>query len=286
MRRIAPWPAAAALVVGACALAGCSGSGSATPTIPTIAPARIFQLTNFTPATAPQPGKPTTVSFTIQQPSGRPLTKFRRGPGPHTGVHLIIVRSDLSTIIHRHPPIGADGRISEQVTFPKPGRYRVVVDADPARGPLPNFQLFHPLTVAGHAKTVKLPPFQAVQVVDGYRFVMHGQPKLKAIQAAFLVITVTDPNGKPAHFEPWFGALAHAIFFRQGSLDYFHTHVCGASAVGCASILGAARVTGSSVRPGKLRVGVLVPLPGTWKLFLQCRVQGNVLTVPYTLKVT
>ena len=32
--------------------------------------------------------------------------------------------------------------------------------------------------------------------------------------------------GRPARFTPWFGALAHAIFFRAGSLDYFHTHVC------------------------------------------------------------
>ena len=41
-----------------------------------------------------------------------------------------------------------------------------------------------------------------------------------------LKITVTDPQGKPAEFTPYYGALAHAIFFREGSLDYFHTHVC------------------------------------------------------------
>ena len=36
---------------------------------------------------------------------GTTLTKFRRGPGPHTGVHLIYVRDDLSTIVHHHPPV-------------------------------------------------------------------------------------------------------------------------------------------------------------------------------------
>ena len=41
----------------------------------------------------------------------QPLTKFRTGAGPHTGVHLIMVRSDLGTIIHLHPPVGAGGRI-------------------------------------------------------------------------------------------------------------------------------------------------------------------------------
>jgi hypothetical protein len=86
-------------------------------------------------------------------------------------------------------------------------------------------------------------------------------------------------------FTPWYGALAHAIFFRQGSLDYFHTHVCAAGASGCTSVLGGTRVTGSSTTPGKLTVGVLVPAPGTWRLFLQSRADGHILTAPFTLSV-
>jgi hypothetical protein len=30
---------------------------------------------------------------------------------------------------------------------------------------------------------------------------------------------------------------------------------------------------------------VLVPVSGTWRLFLQCRVDGDVLTAPFTLHV-
>jgi hypothetical protein len=97
---------------------------------------------------------------------------------------------------------------------------------------------------------------------------------------------VTDPHGRPGTFTPWYGALAHAIFFRAGSLDYFHTHVCAPGASGCTSFLGATKVAGSSSTPGKLRVGVLVPVAGTWRLFLQCRVNGHVLTAPFTLEVT
>jgi hypothetical protein len=96
---------------------------------------------------------------------------------------------------------------------------------------------------------------------------------------------VTGPNGAPAKFTPWYGALAHAIFFRKGSLTYFHTHVCAPGAVNCASLFGGAKVTGTSATPGKLSVGVLVPIAGTWRLFLQCRVAGRVLTAPFTLQV-
>jgi hypothetical protein len=31
---------------------------------------------------------------------------------------------------------------------------------------------------------------------------------------------------------------------------------------------------------------VLVPLAGVWRLFLQCRVDGQVITAPFTLVVT
>jgi hypothetical protein len=271
------------LVAASVLLAGC-GSSSSGPTTPTIVAARTFQLGGFQPAAKIQPGKPTRVSFTIQQPNGQPLTSFKRGPGPHTGVHLIIVSDDLSSIVHKHPPIGADGKLEQTVVLPRPGKYRVVVDAYPKGQP--NFQLFDHIVVAGHATPKPLPPFQRTQVVDGYTFTLHGNPHLRAIQPGFLDITVADPQGKPVAFTPWFGALAHAIFFRQGSLDYFHTHVCAPGAVGCTSIFGSSKVTGRSTTPGKLKVGVLVPVPGTWRLFLQMRDKGRVLTAPYTLEVT
>jgi len=268
------------------AAAGCGGGSSSSPTI-AVQAARTYRLSSFTPSRPVQPGKPTTVSFTILQPNGRALTAYKHGPGPHTGVHLIIVRRDLGVIIHTHPPVGPGGRLAQTITFPSPGAYRVVIDAYPqTSGPQPNFQLFSTIRVAGEYTPQPLPPFRASETVDGYRLTLRGTPHLKAIVPALLDFTVTGPDAKPAAFTPWFGALAHAIFFRRGSLDYFHTHVCAPGATGCTSVLGAATVTGTSATPGRLRVGVLVPVSGAWRLFLQCRLNGKVLTVPFTLRVT
>jgi hypothetical protein len=88
-------------------------------------------------------------------------------------------------------------------------------------------------------------------------------------------------------FVPWFGALAHAIFFRQGSLDYFHTHICAPNAVNCGALAGvrSSAVTGRSTAPGQLSIGALVPTPGTWELFLQMKLQGRIVTAPFTLHV-
>jgi hypothetical protein len=201
-------------------------------------------------------------------------------------VHLIIVRTDLSSIIHRHPPVGTDGRIEQEITLPEPGRYRVVVDAYPKlSGPLRNFQLFRWIVARGAPAAKPLPPFRPAVDVSGYRFVLRNRPQLHAVQPAFLTLAVTRPDGRPAVFTPWYGALAHAIFFRAGTLDYFHTHVCSAGMTGCTSALAGARISGSLSRPGVLRVGVLLPVPGRWRLFLQCKVDGRVLSAPFTLTV-
>jgi hypothetical protein len=270
------------LVLVTALIAGCGSSGAQQITI---GAARQYSLAQVSPQRF-APGRAEDLSFEIEQPSGEPLTRFRTGPGPHTGVHIIIVRSDLGTIIHKHPPIGSDGRINETVTLPTPGRYRLVVDTYPAQsGPFRNFQLFRWLRVSGKPVSQPLPPFRPTVTTDGYRFTLQHLPKLQAIRPAFLNLTITRPDGRPAVLTPWFGALAHAIFFRAGSLDYFHTHVCSPGMSGCTSVLGPTRVTGTVTRPGHLRVGVLLPVGGTWRLFLQCKVDGRVLTAPFTLSV-
>jgi hypothetical protein len=266
--------------VTAVAVSGCSSSSR--PDVPTIAPARTYALTGFAPVRVARPGN-VRLAFTIRQPSGAPLTAFRRGPGPHTGVHLIVVRRDLGVIVHKHPPIGRDGRIEETVDLSTPGPYHVLVDAYPAK--TRNFQLHRDLRVTGVYKPQPLPPFRPVVTRDGYRVTLAGPRRLHAIDPAFLIATITDPKGRPAQFTPWFGALAHAIFFRAGSLDYFHTHVCGQNTPGCTSIFGGARVVGRPTAPGRIRVGVLLPVAGNWRLFLQFKTGGRIITAPFTLKV-
>jgi hypothetical protein len=272
-------------------LAGC-GSGSANNSV-TITPVKDIHLADFKPARPVQAGTPTTVSFRIIQASGQTMTRFRTGSGPHTGVHLIIVRDDLGVIIHRHPPIGPGGLFTQPVTFPAPGPYRVVLDVYPAlTGGSPgfaqtNFQLFGTIRVAGVYKPEALPKPARAVTVDGYhlKIVKIVPSPLRAIESALVYMTVTDPNGKPVTFTPWYGALAHAIFFHHGRFEYFHTHVCSPGAGGCASVLAGSRVTGSSATPGHITVGVLLPDSGTWRLFLQFQAGGRILTAPFTLPV-
>ena len=268
-------------------LTACGGAGNGL-TVPTVAPAKVYTLGGFTPSKSVTPGHPVTVSFTVVLPSGKPLTHYKTGSGPHTGVHLIIVRDDLAYIIHQHPPVGPNGLLRQTVTFPAPGPYKVLVDVYPnIPGGQANFQLFRTINVTGNYKPRPLPAYQSNLTVDGYHFDMQSHPTLHAIQAQFLNVEVRGPHGEKPTFVPWFGALAHAIFFRQGSLDYFHTHICAPNAPNCGVLPGVAssRISGTSSAPGKLTIGVLLPAPGTWRLFLQMKLGGRIVTAPYTLEV-
>jgi hypothetical protein len=277
-----------AVTLAALVLSGCGSSSGSSITAPKVAPAQTTHLDGFQPAGTISPGKPTTLSFDIKLPDGRTLTQYKTGSGPHTGVHLIVVRDDLAYIVHQHPPIPPSGVLHQTVTFPAPGPYHVLVDVYPAvPGMAPNFQLYRNVDVAGSYHLKSLPPFRSDQVVGGIHFDMQPHAPLHAIQAAFLHLNVTDAHGKPVHFVPWFGALAHAIFFQKGTLNYFHTHVCAPDAPNCGSLSGlpTSRISGTSTAPGKLTLGVLLPVPGTWRLFVQMKAKGRVITAPFTLDV-
>lgn len=268
-------------------LAGC-GSGGKGLQGPDIGKAKSFAIAGFEPGAAIKPGVPTTIRFHIEQPTGGALTKFKTGSGPHTGVHLILVRKDLSQIIHRHPPIAADGTVSQSVTFPDAGPWHVLVDVYPDLGAntLPNFQLSRDITVAGAYTPKPLPAESPVKVVGGDYFEMKYPRRLKSLQPQFFDVKVADASGAPAKFTTWYGATAHAIFFKQGSLDYFHTHVCRPEDKVCSKAVSGTSVAGKASKPGQLTVGALLPSAGTWKLFLQAKLNGKVVTAPYTLKVS
>src|SRR5438045_1162384 len=88
-------------------------------------------------------------------------------------------RAHRAHLVHRHPPIPANGHLSDTVVFPAGGPYRVVVDVYPQQTtPQPNFQLFSSLHVGGAYTPQPLPPFSPTQTVDGYTFTLHGTPNL------------------------------------------------------------------------------------------------------------
>ena len=212
-----------------------------------------------------------TISFVIRQPDGQPLTKFKRGAGPHTGVHLIFVRRRPRDD-HPQAPAGRGRRDDPRDAHvpglrPLPARRRRLpgerrssrTSSSSARSASPARRSPQPLP----------PPAQVVES-GGYRFAIQGKPKLKAIQA-------TAAHHR-RHRRAGQAGRVHAVLRRARPRDLLPQ--------GLARLLphprlrarrerlherrSAARRSSAPRRsPGRLTVGVLVPAPGTWRLFLQ-----------------
>ena len=221
----------------------------------------------------------------IEQPNGEPLTAFKRGAGPHTGVHLIFVRDDLARSSTATRRSARTATITELVMFPAPGPYRVVVDAYPDRPARSRTSSSSRRTSAARYLPQPLPPFARRQKVGRLPLRAPGKPRPPGDPGRVPDDHGDRPGGQPARFTPWYGALAHAIFFRRVARLLPHARV-RARREGCTSIARRPAGDGHVDDAGEARGRRARAGRRAWRLFLQCRVNGHVLTAPFTLKVT
>ena len=237
---------------------------------------------------APVPGRQADEGL-VRDPAARrqAADAFRRGAGPHTGVHLIIVRDDLATIIHRHPPIARrrDGHATGHVpeAGPVPRRRRRLPERDGAAAELPAVR--HARASPARTSRSRCRRSRATQSVDGYRFTLHGRPNLHAIQAGVPRLHRHRPAREA-------GAI-HAVVRRARARDLLPRRARSTTSTrtsarparrAARASLGGTQVTGSSTTPGKLNVGVLVPCAGHVAPLPAVRASdGRVLTAPFTL---
>ena len=204
---------------------------------------------------------------------GRPLTTYKTGPVPHTGVHLIVVRDDLAYIIHDHPPIPPAVSCARRSRSRRPGpTTSSSTSIRTSRAASRTSSCFATSTSPAPTTRSRCPAFHSAdQIVAGYHFDMQAVRSLHAIQAAFLHIDVTDPHGRPVHFIPGSGHWPTPSSSRREPLTT-STPMCARLTLPTAEASsGPTRITGSAPAPGKLTLGVLLPVPGTWRLFVQMR---------------
>jgi hypothetical protein len=194
-----------------------------------------------------QPSKSAT-GLHINGPDGQRVTDFVESHGAK--LHVVLIRFDLSAFEHLHPEIGADG--SFVVPRDKPGKWHIVVDAQPAGAAAP-IVLATNVDDEVPIKEVALPkPKDTVTVGD------------LIVSRQGLNFTVASKNGSPAQgLEPYLGQPAHLIAIRKGDLAYTHLHPATSATANTFAFDGT--------------------LPaGTYRLFLQFGEHGKVVTVPFT----
>jgi hypothetical protein len=206
-------------------------------------------------------------AFRITGPDGSAVTDYTEAH--EKDLHLIVVRRDLSQFQHVHPVLSGDGVWSVDLDLTRAGSYRAYADVVPDDLGS-NVVLGTDLDVAGEYRPVALPAAATSTTVDGFDVRMSGHPE--AGVETDLTFTVSRDGEPVDDLQPYLGAYGHLVTLRAGDLAYLHTHPGEDAEPGVAGGPDVAFMT-------------TFPSPGTYRLFLDFQVDGEVRTAELTVDV-
>lgn len=177
--------------------------------------------------------------------------------------HLILVRRDLTRFQHLHPDLDEDGTWSTEFSLPDPGAYRAFVDVLVDGRPT---TLGVDLLASGPAEYETRPESTREATADGYDVAMSPED-VPPGENVTLEFEIRDDSGV-APLEPYLGALGHLVALRDGDLAYLHVHPEETDPEG-----------------GNVQFAVRFPTAGRYRLFLQAKPRGELITAPFDVRI-
>lgn len=197
-------------------------------------------------------------AFTIAGPDGHAVRDYDELHDRE--LHLVVASRDLTEFTHVHPERDAHGRWHVDLPALPAGSYRAFADFQPAGAE--QYTLGVDVVVPGAAgEPATLRP-QAVDTVDGFEVTLDGDTT--AGEASEVTVTVRR-DGEVVTTDPYLGAAGHLVALRDGDLAYLHVHPLD---------------DGPS---GPVRFAVEVPSDGTYALFFDFLVDGDVRTARFVV---
>ena len=199
--------------------------------------------------------------FWIRDHGGNVVTGFEHMHD--AGLHLIVVRRDLTLFQHLHPELQADGRWSVDLVFEQSGFFRAFADFT-ANGTA--LTLGVDLVADGELRTLAPSEPNTVSRVDAYEVAI--QPNALRVGHPTLLSFAVRRDGRPIDdLEPYLGAMGHLVALRRGDLAYLHVHPMADN------------------DPGVIAFHAEFPTAGQYRLFLQFAHAGSVHTAEFETRV-
>jgi hypothetical protein len=196
-------------------------------------------------------------AFTITGPGGDPVTSFQELHDRE--LHLIIASRDLQRYTHVHPARDRAGRWTVDLpTFPG-GAYRAFADFRPTGAERSTLGV--DLVAPGQTSPAEPLRPSSTDSVDGFEVSLAGTPSGDRSE---MTVTVRR-GGAVVSTEPYLGAAGHLVALRDGDLAYLHVHPLGTEPA------------------GPVRFAVEVPSAGTYALFFDFKVDGEVHTAHFVV---
>lgn len=209
------------------------------------------------------PGTPTDWTFEIISDDGQVVRNFDDAHGQRS--HLIVVRRDLTRFQHLHPELDSDGTWHvEGFTLPDPGVYRAFVDIVVEGQPTTlGFDLFTSKTGGVAARLTS----SRQATADGYDIKLVTS-EASARERTQLVFEVQRDGEPVSELGEYLGAHGHLVALREGDLAYLHVHP-----------------EETAADSGRVEFGAQFPTPGRYRLFLQAKPDGHLITTQFDVRI-
>lgn len=266
-------------------------------------PAAAYRL-EVTEASPVAVNAPSRLLLSVVAADGGRATRFDRHHGEP--MHLIATSFDLEDFQHLHPTLLADGSFTVEL---RPGRaspYALFAEVSPSDGAGAAQVLRHTLWPAGARGGVAR--LDDADAFDGRRALRHTTDDTSLVLAPLdapleagvpvaLSIEVEDVSEASVQLEEWLGMPAHAIAISPTFRHFLHFHGAFAPA-GTAREPGehdhhahgaahghAAHVQHTVRSSNRVEVHATFPEAGLYKLWVQVKRAGRILTAPFVVQV-
>ena len=128
-------------------------------------------------------------------------------------------------------------------------------------------------------------------LMGGGRMVFHNAGGLAADRETALRFTVFDAEGRRVPLQPYMGMLGHAVVRRADGSVFTHLHPAGTVSMAAQEMLAnrdrppGARVAMPIATGEEVTFPYAFPRPGDYRLWVQVRIAGRVLTGVFAIKV-
>ena len=237
-------------------------------------------------------------------------------------MHLFLVRDDLQGFAHLHPLMVDSSTFRTTLPPLGPGRYRLYADVVHESGFVQT--MLDSITLAGGVGTwrpgdpddswwegrqLSAVSYQReTQLEDGSTIAwIRDSAPFTAGRDLELRFTVHAKDGKPVVLEPYMGMASHAVIAREDGSVFVHLHPSGTISM-ASQLAFTLRQPGDTVRgvlgsritaaertespmvgmeetPGTVTLPYAFPKPGRYRIWVQVKVQGRVLTGAFDTQV-
>ncbi|MGD1073213.1 MAG: heavy metal-binding domain-containing protein [Bryobacteraceae bacterium] len=182
--------------------------------------------------------------------------------------HLFVVSQDLRFFAHVHPEIRSDSSFVLDLTFPRPGLYRILSDFYPA-GATPQL-IASTLIVRGaefKLKAADIAPDLSPKTTENSSVELVSEPVQPIAGLKTMLFFRLKPDDG---IEPWIGAMGHMLAASADLIDLMHTHPIYVTDPDGAK---------------QLQFNLIFPREGMYRIWVQFQRKGVVNTVAFNVPV-